>query len=717
MRKYKKVSSIFKWVMVSLFLTPITALIWYLSPGVIDSWSSESKQLSSGIGDVTTLLAKYDRWKKSVDDGDENNLILELRYTQGMSSEFTQARGDARFNLVKGTGTINAHGLPKEQAHDVWLVDNHSIPGNTIKPEPGDSMIKLGTLDPTGETATLQASLEQGLFEGFKIDLVVITAKGKNPIEGGLLFGSPNLFQKIYFGEQNYQSVNASAVTVQQEPNKHLSAVFRALLPAPAFAKDIGTGEPLYPSMTQLIDKGEDIFFNEEFNGNGRTCGTCHPAENNFTIDPAFIATLPQSDALFVAEHNPRLEGLEKPALMRNTGLILENLDGFDEAGVLRATPHLLGLSLSLSPDDGSGFVHATGWSGDGAPSPGGLRDFATGAVMQHFTKTLTRAKGTDFRQPTEVELDALEAFQLALGRPADEDLSTLELKNKIARFGQKIFLCSQNSQPLTCPDDEFGTVVSGRCNVCHENAGANFSLDPGVNANFDTGVERMTGQPGRLLDPSIPCDAGFGDSPAAVDDETAGSPCKDIADGFGDGTFNTPPLIEAADTAPFFHNHSVKTLEGAIAFYNGANFNNSPGAQVIGITGFVNAIGLDEPEVDAVAAFLRVLNALENIRNAIRMEQNAIDAMRIHRRRANVDRLLLACLEDTKDALKVLKSADLHYDAVASLKKAKKHLAKALKSHSRRKRIRELQHAMHQQLNARGYMCSSPNDLLCKKI
>ena len=38
---------------------------------------------------------------------------------------------------------------------------------------------------------------------------------------------------------------------------------------------------------------GADIFFRETFNGNGRTCATCHRVERNFTIDPAFIATLP----------------------------------------------------------------------------------------------------------------------------------------------------------------------------------------------------------------------------------------------------------------------------------------------------------------------------------------------------------------------------------------------------------------------------------------
>src|SRR5204862_484876 len=126
--------------------------------------------------------------------------------------------------------------------------------------------------------------------------------------------------------------------------------------------------------LSQLIAKGSDLFFNETFGGNGRTCGTCHPAENNFTIDPAFIATLPKDNPLFVAEFNPELkENFENPALMREFGLILENLDGFDDLKnkfVTRGVPHTLGLGTSVqtpggprtapSADDGFG----TPWDG-----------------------------------------------------------------------------------------------------------------------------------------------------------------------------------------------------------------------------------------------------------------------------------------------------------------------------------------------------------------
>src|SRR5262245_2223557 len=206
-----------------------------------------------------------------------------------------------------------------------------------------------------------------------------------------------------------------------------------------------------------LIAKGRELFFNETFGGNGRTCGTCHRAENNFTIDPAFIATLPANDPLFVAEFDPNLkENFENPKLMRAFGVILENLDGFDSLKTkftLRGVPHTLGLRNSIASRAGP---HA-GWSGDGAPGDRTLRSFATGAVIQHFTKTLNRVPDVDFRLPTEEELNALEAFQLSLGRQEELKLP-LPLKSIIALRGQAIF----NDRNV------------GKCSICHFNAGAN---------------------------------------------------------------------------------------------------------------------------------------------------------------------------------------------------------------------------------------------------
>ena len=239
------------------------------------------------------------------------------------------------------------------------------------------------------------------------------------------------------------------------------------------------TPETSAPTQEQLIAEGRDFFFNETFDGNGRTCGSCHPAENNFTLDAAFIATLPDDDPLFVAELNPVLATLERPELMRQFGLILENLDGFSDLEnkfVMRGIPHTFALTTSIDSPQGPHL----GWSGDGSPGDGSLRSFATGAVIQHFTKTLNRVAGVDFRLPTDDELDALEAFQFSLGHQSEIELP-LPLTGVVPVRGQEIFV--DNSL--------------GKCNICHVNAGANANIrgqDLG-NANFDTGVEDLPDQ------------------------------------------------------------------------------------------------------------------------------------------------------------------------------------------------------------------------------
>ena len=392
----------------------------------------------------------------------------------------------------------------------------------------------------------------------------------------------------------------------------------------------------------ELIAKGRDIFFNETFDGNGRTCGSCHPAENNFTIDPAFIATLPADDPLFVAEFNPALkENFENPRLMRAFGLILENLDGFDDLAnkfTLRGVPHLLGLRFSVD----SSLGPRTGWSGDGAPGDGSLRSFATGAVIQHFTKTLNRVAGVDFRLPTDEELDALEAFQLSLGRQRELTLP-LPLKSVVAKRGQELF----------------NDATVGKCFACHFNAGANgapavFGPDAG-NLNFNTGVEDLPDQPQDLTGELVPPDDGFGTP--------------------GDGTFNTPSLIEAADTGPFFHNNAIETIEGAVGFYDGESFNESPAAELI-INATGSGIELDGTQIVEIAAFLRVINTLENIRQSIEsLEKFAAKNFSTVK---EGEELLDLALEETGDSIMVLECGGLHPQAVMYLKEARKLTKKA---------------------------------------
>ncbi len=385
----------------------------------------------------------------------------------------------------------------------------------------------------------------------------------------------------------------------------------------------------------KLVAQGRDLFFNETFDGNGRTCATCHRVENNFTIDPAFIATLPKDDPLFVAETNPNLaENFEKPVLMHAIGLIVENLDGFDDLEnrfTLRGVPHTLGMSQSIASAAGP----RTGWSGDGSPGDGSLRSFAVGAVIQHFTRTTNRIPGKDFRLPTDEELDALAAFQLSLGRQAELALP-LTFADPFVNRGQEIF----------------NSPTEGKCFACHFNAGANGApaiFGPGIgNLNFNTGVENLPDRPDKLTGEHIPPDDGFGVP--------------------GIGEFNTPSLVEAADTGPFFHNNSVETIEGAVAFYNGDSFNNSPAGQLI-IQATGSGINLDVTQTEAVAAFLRAINALDNIRECNELLTLISENKYLSGR--TPDEVLDQAIHEGEDAIRVLEDIGLNLDAIDHLKSA----------------------------------------------
>jgi hypothetical protein len=112
---------------------------------------------------------------------------------------------------------------------------------------------------------------------------------------------------------------------------------------------------------------------------------------------------------------------------------------------------------------------------------------------------------------------------------------------------------------------------------------------------------------------------------------------------------------VESADTGPFFHNHTVTDLESAIAFYGTPAFQTSIFATppVIPVT-----ISPDpnDPEVQAIAAFLRVLNALENIRSSINVAERGQTMTEVEDMR-DLARLALA---ETIDAMEVLSQGAL---------------------------------------------------------
>ncbi|MCK5355270.1 MAG: hypothetical protein KAJ63_09140, partial [Methyloprofundus sp.] len=438
------------------------------------------------------------------------------------------------------------------------------------------------------------------------------------------------------------------------------SSFLSAFLPTAVHAKS--PKHRNHNGINPLVAKGRELFINETFAGNGRTCSTCHRLDNNHTIDPKYIAQLPNDDPLFIAETNPELTALERPKLLRQFGLILANIDGFDRPGVLRSVPHLLALSTSITPEEefeGTVVTHATGWSADGSTGDGSLNSFTIDAIRQHLPKTLNRIEGVDFRLPTEDELDALEAYMLSLGRSKDLDLDNMYFSSPIVQKGRELF---HSKEPGT-----------GQCKGCHLNAGANSSSSL-QNGNRNTGVENMPDNPLKLVWNEIPTDGGFG---ADWRDDCGWSTEESC---YGNHEFNMPTVVESADTPPFFHNNSVNTIEEAVAFYNSNAFHASPGANPADPDDpesvCERCIHLEPTQVTAIALFLRTINAMENIRSSNKLDWQA----RSQKGQLRKELIQLA-IADTQDAIEVLEEGAIipNPESVKLLYKARLYQYKAL--------------------------------------
>lgn len=316
-------------------------------------------------------------------------------------------------------------------------------------------------------------------------------------------------------------------------------------------------------AVSSLVAQGETLFLQEQFLGNGRTCGTCHRPEDQFSISPEFVATLPAEDALFIAETNPSLMELENACLVRSPrAMILANVDGFAQPSVFRGAPHLINIA-------------ATAPYGQSGETPT-LTQFTTAAVRQHFPKTLARnedpsAGPTDFRLPTTPELTAIEAFMQSLVVPSDGDLSLDRMLCASVHAGADAAAVQRGR------DLFFGAA---KCSLCHGGP-LFFEADPSIGGglSFNTGVAVQ------FINEFDACVGG----PLLYPDSSTRA-------------FNTPTLIDVKNTSPYFHDNSAATLKDAIRFYNGLEFNESPGGTLVG------GIALPPAHVNDLAAFLEAL-------------------------------------------------------------------------------------------------------------
>lgn len=647
-------------------LLVLAALSGPAAPGPPVTDSSPLAPIKQLIAQGSTLAEVYQVWQeKYVAGGGDHRVVIGLGRARGMTGdEWSAARGSVRLDLLTEQVAAEVTGLGELEA-DLWLVE--SAPHEALRPTPGDRMVRVGRLREEGGVARLATTFRPGFFRTFVPDLVAVSRAGIKPVESTLIVGTRPYFERVYT-QARLETERRQAAERRPGWASWLRPTALASLFRPR-AADADSTQILIANnlVSQNVGDGGDLFFRGTFSGNGRTCGTCHRAENNLVIDAEFIATLPSTDKLFVASLPPSqggVPGLELPEVLEQFGLILENVDGAEDPTVkfvMRGVPHSESMVTSiLAPADGRAPVQRTGWSGDGAPQTGALRFFSEGAVRQHFTKDLQRREGIDFVLPTVTQADKMEAYMLATGRTNELNLAQVSLTNAGANAGRALFLDN----------------AVAKCNRCHFNAGANIQIPPDTqptNRNFNTGVETVT-NPARAVE-DFPFDGGFGIADRDCDGDL-------VNDCFGDGTFNTTPLIEAADTAPFFHNNVAETVEDSVFFFTTSAFTNSPSGAAVG------PIILTTQQINDIAAFLRVINASFNVdisiqRNsaAITLENNAGGGGGGFRDkggeddfnglRQTVNTLLSLSNAEALDAIEVLTARSLHADAVTLLQSA----------------------------------------------
>ncbi|GAB4261818.1 MAG: hypothetical protein Kow0065_12420 [Methylomicrobium sp.] len=648
-----------------------------------------------GIGNADHLAMTYQRWSLLRSKRqEETSLTIPLSVSNALFGQPKVAKGFVKLDLLDGHLIAEARGLAKNQHYRLWLI------GENRDPDQQSQTLAIGELSFIEDRHVLQTRLDRQALSGFHMQRVTLTETDKSAREA-LLAGVPDFLQKLYFVDKYWSIADLGfSSTNLQASEDHLPFAF--LMPKPAYADALKLNREA--ALAEQIAKGRDLFLHETFGGNGRTCSTCHREDNNHTIDPKYIAQLPNDDPLFVAENNPDLKGLENPKLLRQLGLFLTNINGFDKPPVFRSSPHLLALSTSIVPEpekEGLTVSHALGWSADGSVGDGSLRMFTVGAIVQHFPKTLARREGVDFRLPTSEELDALEAYMLSLGRAADPDLDSMYFSSPIVQRGRELF-----------HSKEMGT---GQCKGCHFNAGANSSTTL-ANGNRDTGVENMPDDPARLVWSPAAVDGGFGPDGRNDCGFGAQSEC------YGNGEFNMTTVIEAADTAPYFHNNSVNTLEEAIAFYNSKAFHNSPGAEPADPNDpnsiCTRCIHLESTQITAIALFLRTLNVMENIRSSNDLDRKALTLLAAGQYQDGMDMLKLAMAE-TEDAIEVMEAGKLipYYQSLRLLKQAYQNESQALNSNNQRDIALRLQAALSAKNEANALMLSDRPPMDSAKI
>lgn len=357
------------------------------------------------------------------------------------------------------------------------------------------------------------------------------------------------------------QALQWSMITIRKSSRLFVAAIAMMALLVPLSLPRSAAAAALTAAQANLINQGFTLFTTDTFNGNGRTCATCHIPQNDYTIGPKDIA------ALTVSAHNLLLAttpGLENPTVVNKLGSFNIGDNGADQGPSGIANPSndgaLFRTSMSIG---GLAFTTANLCTNSAIIASINATSATTGTIA------VTEPQGSEIF-PGETILPHSSAF--AGGKVTVNDPISGE--------------CNTNSGVIACTS--FDITTTGSVTSCAGNCGTLTATAPCPGAKInpfgaDDGNRGIgLGWAGRCA----PIDASIIANPAGG----AGTNCINVIDNFAANPTNLHLALESF-TVGAVRKHSTRTRNRI----PGLDFTCPTTAQLSALAAFQEYLGRQE--------------------------------------------------------------------------------------------------------------------------
>ena len=325
---------------------------------------------------------------------------------------------------------------------------------------------------------------------------------------------------------------------------------------------------------------------------------------------------------------------------MRARSLILENVDGTQPGGTERPLRAALDAAQPVDGhqhDDAHAGRRARPRAhrlvGDGAPGPGRLADFTNGAINQHFTRSLNRVAGTDFRVATEDEGQRRRALH-ARARPQERD-----------RPRRRSASATRAPMPAASASSRWAATAATTTP-----APTPAAAHSDVNRNFNTNVEAAR----NAALAGFPRDGGFGQAPRPT--PTARSATRPSTR--RRSSRRPTPVRSSTPTPPSAARPRTTPRAPTPSSRRSPSTPRRPSPT--GRAATAQPLAINATDITNIGRFLRAVNAVFNIQMATKRLQGSQHRQPLRQRHASQlavqRRLLSLAIVEVDDAISVLR-------------------------------------------------------------